>query len=507
MATDIYKFWADKRRRRRGVPLLKRFNPAILNNYRDLDGPLSAEDMRKAMPRLLMWRRQLETARMLIELINKRELQKYRSAVQMRDIIETTFLPVHHFAREVLEQLEVEDVGKIMPGVTLLPSGDYYHSTLYSKKFTSKEDFMRELDEMFTDRLSKVFEGSTEWREIQRLRNLSILWCENGLPPKHTTNLEIKDVQHHSQNELIQVSNINLEEDLEDSQTTNNNDSPVVLPSPPLRKEDSFTERSPDTPSLSSDTVSFKAIDSVNENESPLEKDATNQLTTTLEESGISKKKHLTKMITSTRSSSSLSMEEVSPCKRTPSSPSLPVNLEHTPSPKTNLLNRKEQGILHLEQNSPNIKAPIQETPSRRIIRIESSSSSSSSSSPAPRRKKKKPPKESTKKPIPTKKRKKSLTSLESKPNKMPNNETRKKITSQEIVTEAPKRNCRRTQTRKLTNNSNYNGARIQIHPKTQALSITFNHNFINTHIPPSKSQNFLSMIGNILPPASTQPT
>ncbi|RWS14694.1 peregrin-like isoform X10 [Dinothrombium tinctorium] len=109
-------YWTLKRQSRNGVPLLRRLQITYTGAKRGeetRDDDEQAKKMREELKCLQRLRQDLERARLLIELIRKREKLKREYIKVMQLTVETQLRPFSLFLRKVLNLLEAKDAQKI----------------------------------------------------------------------------------------------------------------------------------------------------------------------------------------------------------------------------------------------------------------------------------------------------------------------------------------------------------------------------------------------------------
>jgi len=109
-------YWTLKRHFRNGVPLLRRLqisHTSTRKGDKSSDGDEQAIKLREDLKNMQRLRQDLEKARLLVELIRKREKLKLEYIKVHQLIVETNFQPFSGFLRKILNQLESKDPQKI----------------------------------------------------------------------------------------------------------------------------------------------------------------------------------------------------------------------------------------------------------------------------------------------------------------------------------------------------------------------------------------------------------
>lgn len=110
-----HSYWLLKRLSRNGAPLLRRLQSS-LQSQRNTQQRENDEEMKAAKEKLKYWQRlrhDLERARLLIELLRKREKLKREQVKVEQMAMELRLTPLTVLLRSVLEQLQEKDPAKI----------------------------------------------------------------------------------------------------------------------------------------------------------------------------------------------------------------------------------------------------------------------------------------------------------------------------------------------------------------------------------------------------------
>ncbi|CAJ1055349.1 bromodomain and PHD finger-containing protein 3 isoform X1 [Xyrichtys novacula] len=111
----LHNYWLLKRRSRNGVPLVRRLHSNV-QSQRNTEQPEVDEKVSAAREALRYWqklRHDLEKARLLVELIRKREKLKREQVKIHQAALELQLTPMLVLLRSTLEQLQEKDTGQI----------------------------------------------------------------------------------------------------------------------------------------------------------------------------------------------------------------------------------------------------------------------------------------------------------------------------------------------------------------------------------------------------------
>lgn len=179
----VWKYWIEKRKSRSGNPLLKRLWKSILYSPREMEAMTEKKRKKKKKERsmnqaellecvlqLQELRRDLEKARILLELVKKREITKLKQVTLLRDIFEAEANPMLRSLRTILEFLVREDRYEFfLEDVPKLEYPDYYEII---KDPISFAGIRRKLDD-------GLYKGDGEfWADIDLMVNNALLYNE-----------------------------------------------------------------------------------------------------------------------------------------------------------------------------------------------------------------------------------------------------------------------------------------------------------------------------------------
>ncbi|KAJ8392254.1 hypothetical protein AAFF_G00078220 [Aldrovandia affinis] len=111
----VLSYWSLKRQSRNGVPLLRRLQ-SNLQSHKTTQPKENEEESRALKEQLKEWHRlrhDLERARLLLELIRKREKLKREEMKLQQSVLEVQLTPFTILLRSVLDQLQEKDQAKI----------------------------------------------------------------------------------------------------------------------------------------------------------------------------------------------------------------------------------------------------------------------------------------------------------------------------------------------------------------------------------------------------------
>ncbi|KAF7694049.1 bromodomain-containing protein 1 isoform X2 [Silurus meridionalis] len=111
----VLNYWTLKRQSRNGLPLIRRLH-SCLQSQKTSQPKHSEEESRALKEQLKEWQRlrhDLERARLLLELIRKREKLKREEMKLQQSILEMQLSPLNILLRAVLDQLQEKDQAKI----------------------------------------------------------------------------------------------------------------------------------------------------------------------------------------------------------------------------------------------------------------------------------------------------------------------------------------------------------------------------------------------------------
>ncbi|KAL4656765.1 bromodomain-containing protein 1-like [Arapaima gigas] len=155
----VLSYWTLKRQSRNGVPLLRRLQ-STLQNQKVAPRQESEEECRALKEQLKQWHRlrhDLERARLLLELIRKREKLKREEVKLQQMALEMQLTPFTILLRSVLDQLQEKDPAKIFAQpVSLKEVPDYLDHIKHPMDFSTMRKSIsaqgyRSLDEFEAD--------------------------------------------------------------------------------------------------------------------------------------------------------------------------------------------------------------------------------------------------------------------------------------------------------------------------------------------------------------------
>uniref|UniRef100_A0A8C9VH61 Bromodomain containing 1 n=1 Tax=Scleropages formosus TaxID=113540 RepID=A0A8C9VH61_SCLFO len=136
----VLSYWALKRQSRNGVPLLRRLQ-STLQSQRSAPRNESEEECRALKEQLKEWHRlrhDLERARLLLELIRKREKLKREQVKLQQMVLEMQLSPLTILLNSVLDQLQEKDPAKIFAQpVNLKEVPDYLEHIKHPMDFST----------------------------------------------------------------------------------------------------------------------------------------------------------------------------------------------------------------------------------------------------------------------------------------------------------------------------------------------------------------------------------
>uniref|UniRef100_A0A671MJG8 Bromodomain and PHD finger-containing protein 3-like n=1 Tax=Sinocyclocheilus anshuiensis TaxID=1608454 RepID=A0A671MJG8_9TELE len=183
----LHNYWLLKRQSRNGVPLIRRLH-SHLQGHRSAEQAEPDEKLNAVREELKYWqklRHDLERARLLIELIRKREKLKREQVKIHQAVTEHQLTPVLVLLRSTLEQLQEKDTAKIFAQpVNLKEVPDYLEfithpmdfSTIKSKmeahKYRSITDLEADFNLMISNCLLYNAKDTVFYQAAIRLRDL-----------------------------------------------------------------------------------------------------------------------------------------------------------------------------------------------------------------------------------------------------------------------------------------------------------------------------------------------
>ncbi|XP_019626911.1 PREDICTED: peregrin-like isoform X13 [Branchiostoma belcheri] len=182
----LHSYWMLKRQSRNGVPLLRRLQ-AHHQSQRNKEWKEESEKHRALKEQLQYWQRlrhDLERARLLVELIRKREKLKREQVKVSQLAMEMRLTPFLFLLRRTLEQLEEKDAGKIFSEpVPLDEVPDYLEyikepmdfATMRTKveghQYRSLDDFERDFELIIRNCMTYNAKDTIFYRAALRMRD------------------------------------------------------------------------------------------------------------------------------------------------------------------------------------------------------------------------------------------------------------------------------------------------------------------------------------------------
>uniref|UniRef100_A0A3P8ZJ92 Bromodomain and PHD finger containing, 3b n=1 Tax=Esox lucius TaxID=8010 RepID=A0A3P8ZJ92_ESOLU len=183
----LHNYWLLKRQSRNGVALVRRLHSHV-QSQRHIEPQEPDEKVCAVREELKYWqklRHDLERARLLVELIRKREKLKREQVKVNQAALELQLIPVQVLLRSTLDQLQEKDVGQIFAQpVSLKEVPDYLEfisqpmdfSTMRSKleahSYSSLADLEADFDQMVANCLLYNAKDTVFHSAALRLRNL-----------------------------------------------------------------------------------------------------------------------------------------------------------------------------------------------------------------------------------------------------------------------------------------------------------------------------------------------
>ncbi|KAJ1535464.1 nuA3 HAT complex component nto1, partial [Nowakowskiella sp. JEL0078] len=143
---DICKYWSLKRESRRGAPLLKRLH---LEPWTTAPSLNKENDMikQKQYETCLAFRNDLERARLLAELVRKREKEKIKRILLLSKMVEVVCCPILHYLKKAITELKKLDKTEMFQEpVTLAIAPDYFNIVKNPMDFQTMERKLEEFE-------------------------------------------------------------------------------------------------------------------------------------------------------------------------------------------------------------------------------------------------------------------------------------------------------------------------------------------------------------------------
>jgi len=196
---QIYKYWATRRIRMRGIPLLKQFRPEYINGTIII--PKSSNEILRNVSKLKHIRAELEKYRSVIDLILKREKIKRQLAMNTRDKFENLFKRDISHCREVLNLLnEINNSSddNSSDNTIVLNLKNHINDSninlnsitnkLNNNNYKNKDEFMHDIQIVYTAlKNSKFNNRKNNIKEMEKIENI-ILEYEKMHPINHKIN-------------------------------------------------------------------------------------------------------------------------------------------------------------------------------------------------------------------------------------------------------------------------------------------------------------------------------
>ncbi|XP_053481594.1 bromodomain and PHD finger-containing protein 3 isoform X2 [Ictalurus furcatus] len=201
----LHNYWLLKRQSRNGVPLIRRLH-SHLQAQRSADQTEPDEKVSAVREELKYWqklRHDLERARLLVELIRKREKLKREQVKVHQAVMEMQLTPALMLQRSTLDQLQEKDVAHIFgQPVNLKEVPDYLEfvsqpmdfSTMRSKleahQYHTLSDLEADFNIMISNCLLYNAKDTVFYKAAVRLRDLGGAILRHALRQAHNTGLD-----------------------------------------------------------------------------------------------------------------------------------------------------------------------------------------------------------------------------------------------------------------------------------------------------------------------------
>ncbi|KAF5906785.1 bromodomain-containing protein 1 isoform X1, partial [Clarias magur] len=182
----VLNYWTLKRQSRNGLPLIRRLHSS-LQSQKTAQPKHNEDESRALKEQLKEWQRlrhDLERARLLLELIRKREKLKREEMKLQQSILEVQLSPLSILLRAVLDQLQEKDQAKIFAQpVSIEEVPDYLdHIThpmdfftmrkrIDAQAYSNLEDFEADFDLIITNCMKYNAKDTYFYRAAARLRD------------------------------------------------------------------------------------------------------------------------------------------------------------------------------------------------------------------------------------------------------------------------------------------------------------------------------------------------
>ncbi|MCJ8734733.1 hypothetical protein PDJAM_G00238780 [Pangasius djambal] len=201
----LHNYWLLKRQSRNGVPLIRRLH-SHLQAQRSADQTEPDEKVSAVREELKYWqklRHDLERARLLVELIRKREKLKREQVKVHQAVMEMQLTPALMLQRSTLDQLQEKDVARIFAQpVNLKEVPDYLEfvsqpmdfSTMRSKleahQYRTLSDLETDFNLMISNCLLYNAKDTVFYKAAVRLRELGV---DTLLDPENRLHMTVED--------------------------------------------------------------------------------------------------------------------------------------------------------------------------------------------------------------------------------------------------------------------------------------------------------------------------
>lgn len=176
--SNVYKYWIEKRQKRRGFPLLKRFQPSVLTSLAPIPPPSIKEmniyELRRGLNLLKTIRYQLEILRDSLTLVRRRERLKLKLLKIKNLIFENKFMPLLRDCRLLLKFFKEQDVLNIFKEpVSTEKVPDYYEIIKHPMDFRTIKNKINdqnyETEEQFVNDLTLVFNNAKTYNRPETI--------------------------------------------------------------------------------------------------------------------------------------------------------------------------------------------------------------------------------------------------------------------------------------------------------------------------------------------------
>eukprot|EP01125_Pyxidicula_operculata_P006736 TRINITY_DN230_c4_g1_i1.p1 TRINITY_DN230_c4_g1~~TRINITY_DN230_c4_g1_i1.p1 ORF type:complete len:719 (+),score=184.04 TRINITY_DN230_c4_g1_i1:423-2579(+) len=212
----IYNHWEQKRIERKGVPLLRSLRPrAVMTDSLGIPlwtpqtiQKLTEEEIQDTSVGLKNFVDQLVDLRYVMEVVKQREQIKHKLSLINLDMFEMEYFPVHYNCRRILKFLKSKDHIKLFSyPVSWNEERDYYNvivkpidlytikTNLDSDMYQTEEQFMGDINLMFSNALTYYNVGSRTYSYVERLKSL----LDEHIKFYSVSNLKYEDISFEDQ--------------------------------------------------------------------------------------------------------------------------------------------------------------------------------------------------------------------------------------------------------------------------------------------------------------------